>query len=79
VQGGEPRLGDGDACCGLAGFQRLIAAQIIETPARVGLDIAQRFVFLDEVIQHDGQQRVLLDIGEVSGVEQVLIAEHAGL
>jgi hypothetical protein len=42
----------------------------------MGFDIGQGFVLLDKVIQHDTQQRVLVDIGGVSRVVNVLIAEH---
>jgi hypothetical protein len=42
----------------------------------MGFNVAQRFVLLDKVIKHDTQQRMLVDIGGISRVVNVLIAEH---
>jgi hypothetical protein len=42
----------------------------------MGFNVAQRLVLLDKVLKHDTQQRMLVDIGGISRVVNVLIAEH---
>ena len=53
-------------------------AQVIQPPARMRLDIAQRLFLAREVVEHPGQHRVLVDIRRVPRMVMMLIAEHAG-
>ena len=75
---GQPALGQraGDPGRGLARASRLGGAEVIEATPGVGLEVAQRLGFLGHPRQRHGQQRVLVHVGQVSGVIGVLIGQH---
>ena len=66
-----------DALRRLAGLLRLDPGQPVKAPAGMGLDIGKRLVLPGHVVKHPGQKRVLLDIGQIPGMEGVLIGKHA--
>ena len=45
----------------------------------MGFDVADRFVLAGEIVQHPRQQGVFVDVGQISGVVDVLVAEHGRL
>ena len=78
VIGGKPapRLGPQDAAGGLAGLARLGGVERIEAAPGVGFEVAERLVLARQVIEHHRQQRVLVHVGEVSGMVKVLVGKH---
>lgn len=72
VQGGCT----GNALCGLAGFQRLGSVQPVERPARMGFQIGEWFIFLDQLVKNPCKQAVLVDIGQIPGVINMLVRQH---
>ena len=62
-----------DACLGLSRLDRLRRVQLIEPAPRVGLQIAERLILLGEIGQHPRQQRVFLNVRQISGVIDMLI------
>ncbi|EFC88667.1 hypothetical protein NEIMUCOT_04716 [Neisseria mucosa ATCC 25996] len=54
----------------------LLAAQIIQTRAAVGVDIPIRFVFEVEIFQRKEEGEMFEHIGVIAGMEGVAVAEH---
>jgi hypothetical protein len=52
------------------------AVQIVKPTPGMGFDIRQRLVLLRQIVQRPCQQRVLLDIGQISGGIDMLIRQH---
>ena len=70
---GEPVLMGEDACGGFAGLCGLGGGEFVETSSGVGFNIGEGFIFLDQIVERPRQQRVLVNIGQIPGVEGVLI------
>ena len=73
---GKQRLGQTDARRRLTRLDRRFGGKVIDPAPGVGLDIAERLFLAGQVVQHPGQHRVLVDIGQVPGVVEVLIGQH---
>ena len=58
------------------GLGLLGAGQVIKATTRMGFQIGKRLVLSGQVVQRDRQQRVLVQVGQVSRMIGVLIAEH---
>ena len=70
---GEPVLMGEDAICGLTGLCGLGGGEVVETSPGVGFDVGEGFVFLNQIVERPRQQRVLVNIGQIPGVEGVLV------
>ena len=78
VIGGQPAfsLGPQDAGAGFARLGGLGPVQPVKPASGMGFQIGQRLVLAGQVIQGDGQQRVLVQVGQVSRMIGVLVTEH---
>jgi len=72
----EPFPEPDDSTGRLASLQRLLGIEAIETPAGMGLNVAQRFVLLNQIVEHRTQQGMLVDVGQIPGMVGVLIRKH---
>ena len=66
----------GDTLRRLAGFPGLGRGQVIKPPPGMGFEIAEGFVLGHQVVQHPGQQGMLVHIGGIARVIQMLIGQH---
>ena len=65
-----------DARARLAGARRLGRGQVVKAAPGVGFGVGEGLVLARQPRQRHRQQRMLVDVGRVSGVKTVLVGQH---